>query len=67
MIDPKIIFCNEPRIYMGSKGGPIPRGATVRLFAKVFAGKGYWWRMGFFEWNGEKLFAPIRVLWRVRR
>ena len=63
MTKPKIIRCNEVRRYMGPKGGPVPRGSIVRLYAKVYIGK--WWRMGFFEWDGQKLFAPLRCLWRV--
>ena len=54
MPESRIIWTDELRIYMGPKGGPIPRGAKVRLYAKVFIG---WWRMGFFEWpigSGEK-------------
>ena len=63
MLEPKIIQCNELRRYMGVSNGPIPRGAIVKLYAKVYIGR--WWRVGFFEWDGEKWFAPIRCLWRV--
>ncbi len=66
MPESRIIRTDELRIYMGPKGGPIPRGAKVRLYAKVFIG---WWRMGFFEWpigSGEKWWAPIRCLWRCK-
>lgn len=64
-MDPEILWCDELRIYMGPKHGPVPRGAVVHLYAKVYAGRKRWWKMGFFEYNGMKLWAPIRCLWRI--
>jgi len=59
----KVIFCNEERIYY-CKWGKIPFKARVKLIAKVYFQNRY--RMGVFEWNGQRYNAPLRILRRVK-
>ncbi len=63
MISPKIVRTNELRKYMGSGHSIIPRGATVKLVAKIFWGS---WRVGVVEFGGRRFVIPIRALWRVK-
>jgi len=49
----------EHRIYMGPKLAQIPRGAKVKLIAKIG-------NKGLVEYNGERYFVPIRILWRCK-
>jgi len=54
---------NEYRKYMGPKYARVPRGAIVKLLAVISFKK---YRMGVFEWNGERFNCPVRLLWRVK-